>query len=201
MKGNGGILNIFECEAKNGIVFPASFKEMLNRANAKWLNESREWWIDNWDMLIEQNAFGLFIGDFKMFPFERVAHYIQVLREGMEDMVKYSDSAVHINPEYQLVPFARTVGGDLYCFCGNIVVLYEHEGDFEVYANDFEELIFSQLAWLIIDGEEDKDSEFIKKNSEVLSNSYVEILESFNTDELQHFVMNIRLPECPEFII
>lgn len=178
-------MNIYECEEKNKIIFPQSFKDILNKAETQWLEESMDWILDNEDELRGQIAFGFpSIGDFKLFPFERTEHYIQELNE------------------YRLIPFARMSSGDLYCFCNDMVIVYGHDtGDFDVWANDFEELIFTQLAWEIIDDERDKDSDFIKKHAKVLSCVYVELLEKLNKEELERYVCNIQLPECPEFIV
>ena len=196
-------MNIYECEEKNKIIFPQSFKDILNKAEAQWLDESLEWIFDNEDKLREQIAFGFpSIGDFKLLPFERIEHYIQELNEMMSMDVEYSKTKVRINPEYCLIPFAGMSSGDLYCFFNEMVIVYGHDtGDFDVWANDFEELIFAQLAWEIIDDERDKDSDFIKRHVKLLSDVYVELLETLSKEELEQYVCNIQLPECPEFIV
>ncbi len=94
-------MNIYECEEKNKIIFPQSFKDILNKAEAQWLDEPLEWIFDNEDKLREQIAFGFpSIGDFKL-----------------------------------------------------------------------------------------------------LSDVYVELLETLSKEELEQYVCNIQLPECPEFIV
>lgn len=202
-------MNMYECEEKNNFIFPEEYKNIIEKSNSQWLDKSMEWIWDNEDELKANNAFAFpSIGDFKLIPFEKIEHYIDELYEMIGMDIEYSNNELRINPTYRLIPFAHMSSGDLYCFCKddknakNIIILYGHDtGDFDVWANDFEELIFIQLVSSVIDYEKDVNSSFITSHIELLSKPYIELFNNLTKEELGKYVSEIDLQECPEFLI
>lgn len=202
-------MNIHECETRNNIVFPEEYRNIINKSNSHWMNQSTEWIIENEEALILGNAFAFpTMGDFKLIPFEKIEQSILELYEMINMDIEYSNEDIKINPEYKLVPFAKMSSGDIYCFCNglrensNIIIVYGHDtGDFDVWANNFEELVFMQLVSCIVDYGEDIKSSYVAKHVDLLPESYIKLFDKLSNEELNQYINKIDLPNCPSILL
>ncbi len=105
-----------------------------------------------------------------------------------------------INPKYRLVPFARKISGDLYCFLYEDgedepkVVLYGHDtGDVDLWANSFEEFVYFQIVEEAVDGEHEIYSDYIKAHIPWLNDEHQQLLAEVPIQDIWE-----QLPEPQE---
>ena len=108
-----------------------------------------------------------------------------------------------VNPKYRLVPFARKISGDQYCFLYEDgedepkVVLYSHDtGDVDLWANSFEEFVYFQIVEEAADGEHEIDSDYIKAHIPWLNDEHQQLLAEVPIQDIWN-----QLPEPQEFDI
>ena len=194
-------------EVSLGIQFPKLFHTIDQSGMMDYLIHTTEWDEDKFTTGREdagmEDFFGQSMGDCVLIAFENIQSTYDELYECL-----YSDRDVYpehqsINPKYRLVPFARKISGDQYCFLYEDgedepkVVLYGHDtGDVDLWANSFEEFVYFQIVEEAADGEHEIYSDYIKAHIPWLSDEHQQLLAEVPIQDIWE-----QLPEPQEFNI
>ena len=170
-------MELRDVEMRLGIQFPELFHEMANSGMMDYLIHSREWVRDkiasDENYLCREDFFGEFMGDCQLFVFENLPSAYDELYECLNFDLEIYPERQSINPRYRLVPFARKISGDKYCFLYEEgekepkIVVYGHDtGDVDLWADNFEEFIYFQILEDFLMEEEMMEEEMMEEDRE-----------------------------------
>ena len=144
--------------------------------------------------------FGQSMGDCVLIAFENIQSAYDELYECLNFDLDVYPECQSINPKYQLVPFARKISGDQYCFLYEDgedepkVVLYGHDtGDVDLWANSFEEFLYFQIVEEAADGEHEIYSDYVKAHIPWLNDEHQQLLAEVPIQDIWE-----KLPEPQE---
>ena len=194
-------------EVSLGIQFPKLFHSIDQGGMMDYLIYTTEWDEDRF-MTGRENTgmedfFGQAMGDCMLIAFENIQSAYDELYECLNSDLDVYPEHQSINPKYRLVPFARKISGDQYCFLYEDgedepkVVLYGHDtGDVDLWANSFEEFVYFQIVEEASDGEHEIYSDYIKAHIQWLNDEHQQLLAEVPIQDLWE-----QLPEPQEFNI
>ena len=182
-------MKIFELEKALNTEFPEKFHDMCSSGDMEWLeNSSEEFSLHRNKYINNPDSFLMLNCDCEPILFENIPESIEDLNE----LIGYQeeDEDKEFNDEFKLIPFAKTAGGDYYCFAYNgtdkepVIILYLHDeyDNPEIIAYSFEEFIYVQMLSAACD--EDLDGEHWKHHLEYLSPEHKSKIAGKNADEL-----------------
>ena len=194
-------------EVSLGIQFPKLFHTIDQSGMMDYLIHTTEWDEDKFTTGREdaemEDFFGQSMGDCVLIAFENMQSAYDELYECMNSDLDVYPEHQSINPKYRLVPFARKISGDLYCFLYEDgedepkVVLYGHDtGDVDLWANSFEEFVYFQIVEEAVDGEHEIYSDYIKAHIPWLNDEHQQLLAEVPIQDIWE-----QLPEPQEFNI
>ena len=194
-------------EVSLGIQFPKLFHTIDQSGMMDYLIHTTEWDEDKFTTGREdagmEDFFGQSMGDCVLIAFENIQSAYDELYECLNSDLDVYPQRQSINPKYQLVPFARKISGDLYCFLYEDgedepkVVLYGHDtGDVDLWANSFEEFVYFQIVEEAVDGEYEIYSDYIKAHIPWLNDEHQQLLAEDPVQDIWE-----QLPEPQEFNI
>ena len=174
-------------EVSLGIQFPKLFHTIDQSGMMDYLIHTTEWDEDKFTTGREdagmEDFFGQSMGDCVLIAFENIQSAYDELYECLNSDLDVYPEHQSINPKYRLVPFARKISGDLYCFLYKDgedepkVVLYGHDtGDVDLWANSFEEFVYFQIVEEAADGEHEIYSDYIKAHIPWLNDEHQQLL-------------------------
>lgn len=194
-------------EVSLGIQFPKLFHTIDQSGMMDYLIHTTEWDEDKFTTGREdagmEDFFGQSMGDCVLIAFENIQRAYDELYECLNSDLDVYPERQSINPKYRLVPFARKISGDLYCFLYEDgedepkVVLYGHDtGDVDLWANSFAEFVYFQIVEEAVDGEHEIYSDYIKAHIPWLNDEHQQLLA-----EIPIQVIWEQLPEPQDFNI
>ena len=194
-------------EVSLGIQFPKLFHTINQSGMMDYLIHTTEWDEDKFTTGREdagmEDFFGQSMGDCVLIAFENMQSTYDELYECLNSDLDVYPERQSINPKYRLVPFARKISGDQYCFLYEDgedepkVVLYGHDtGDVDLWANSFEEFVYFQIVEEAADGEHEIYSDYIKAHIPWLSDEHQQLLAEVPIQDIWE-----QLPEPQEFNI
>ena len=194
-------------EVSLGIQFPKLFHTIAQSGMMDYLIHTTEWDEDKFTTGREdagmEDFFGQSMGDCVLIAFENIQSAYDELYECLNSDLDVYPERQSINPKYRLVPFARKISGDLYCFLYEDgedepkVVLYGHDtGDVDLWANSFAEFVYFQIVEEAVDGEHEIYSDYIKAHIPWLNDEHQQLLA-----EIPIQVIWEQLPEPQDFNI
>ena len=197
-------MELEDVEVSLGIQFPKLFHTIDQSGMMDYLIHATEWDEDEFttgrkDAGIE-DFFGQSMGDCVLIAFENIQSAYDELYECMNSDLDVYPERQSINPKYQLVPFARKISGDQYCFLYEDgedepkVVLYGHDtGDVDLWANSFEEFVYFQIVEEAADGEHEIYSDYVKAHIPWLNDEHQQLLAEVPIQDIWE-----KLPEPQE---
>lgn len=191
-------------EVSLGIQFPKLFHTIGQSGMMDYLIHTTEWDEDKFTTGREdagmEDFFGQSMGDCVLIAFENIQSAYDELYECLNSDLDVYPERQSINPKYRLVPFARKISGDLYCFLYEDgedepkVVLYGHDtGDVDLWANSFEEFVYFQIVEEAVDGEHEIYSDYIKAHIPWLNDEHQQLLAEVPIQDIWE-----QLPEPQE---
>ncbi len=188
-----------EAERSLGVQFPELFHAICNSGMMDHLSLSKKG-PDNKNTIF---FFGEFMGDCRLIAFEELCSACEELYACLDLDLEIYPERQSINPLYRLVPFARKISGDKYCFLyeeGVVepkVVLYGHDtGDIDLWADSFEEFIFFQIVEELADGDRELHSDYIRAHIRWLNDTHKQMLIETPVEDIWD-----QLPEPQELNI
>ena len=193
-------------EVSLGIQFPKLFHTIDQSGMMDYLIHTTEWDEDKFTTGREdagmEDFFGQSMGDCVLIAFENIKSAYEELYKCLTSLLDiYGHQSV--NPKYRLVPFARKISGDQYCFLYEDgedepkVVLYGHDtGDVDLWANSFEEFVYFQIVEEAVDGKHEIYSDYIKAHVSLLNDEHQQLLAEVPIQDIWE-----QLPEPQEFNI
>ena len=193
-------------EVSLGIQFPKLFHTIDQSGMMDYLSHTTEWDEDKFTTGGEdagmEDFFGEWMGDCRLIAFENIQSAYEELYKCLTSLLDiYGHQSV--NPKYRLVPFARKISGDQYCFLYEDgedepkVVLYGHDtGDVDWWADSFEEFVYFQIVEEAADGEHEIYSDYIKAHIPWLNDEHQQLLAEVPIQDIWE-----QLPEPQEFNI
>lgn len=186
-------MTLQEFEAKNNITFPSEYKRIYTTGAMEWLEKSYSYISENYNELIIKNLFALPpLGDCRFIPFEHINETLDEINEMIKFYSEFDQCNLVINPKYRILPFAKMLSGDVYCFLYEnnknepLVLLYGHDtGDWDLWASDFESFIYNQIISAIADWDTAIDSDYITNHINLLDPKYKERFIKKSIDELK----------------
>lgn len=200
-------MELREVEMSLGIQFPKLFHAINNSGMMDYLIHSREWVkdkiVNDKNYLWQGDFFGEFMGDCQLLAFENLLSAYDELYECLRfDLEIYSERQ-SINTLYRLVPFARKISGDQYCFLYEDgkkepkIVVYGHDtGDVDWWADSFEEFVYFQIVEEVANGDREIHSDYIEVHIQWLSEVHKQLLEDTLIKDIWE-----RVPKPQEFNI
>lgn len=200
-------MELMDVEMSLGIQFPEMFHKINNSGMMDYLIHSREW-VENKiandkDNVWREDFFGEFMGDCKLLAFANIPNEYDELYERLNLDLEIYPERQSVNPLYRLVPFARKISGDKYCFLYEDgenepkIVVYGHDtGDVDLWANSFEEFMFFQIVEAVVERDREIDSDYIKAHVQWLSDVHKRLLTETPIKDVWE-----QLPEPQEFYI
>ena len=190
-----------------GIQFPKLFHTIDQSGMMDYLIHTTEWDEDKFTTDREdagmEDFFGQSMGDCVLIAFENIQSTYDELYECLNSDLDVYPERQSLNSQYRLVPFARKISGDLYCFLYEDgedepkVVLYGHDtGDVDLWANSFEEFVYFQIVEEAADGEHEIYSDYIKAHIPWLNDEHQQLLAEVPIQDIWE-----QLPEPQEFNI
>lgn len=137
------------------IKFPKLFHKIYEKGAMDYLKHSDEWIEKNKEILknTPEAFFYNITAEYEPLPFCNIKEEIEYFEDLLNYDDDYSSGLYKINPTYRFIPFGSEGGGDIFCFMFTEgkeeipIVVYEHDiGSMKMYARDYEEFIFLQLA-------------------------------------------------------
>ena len=194
-------------EVSLGIQFPKLFHTIDQSGMMDYLIHTTEWDEDKFTTGREdagiEDFFGQSMGDCVLIAFENIESTYDELYECLNSDLDVYPERQSLNPRYRLVPFARKISGDLYCFLYEDgedepkVVLYGHDtGDVDLWANSFEEFVYFQIVEEAVDGEHEIYSDYIKAHIPWLNDEHQQLLAEVPIQDIWE-----QLPELQDFNI
>lgn len=193
-------MDLKDVEISLGIQFPKLFHEVHNSG---------------------MTFFGEMMGDCQMIAFEELRSAYDDLYECLNFDLEIYPERHAVNPRYRLIPFARRISGDKYCFLytwyqcekpymSSIplpdyeevedepkVVVYGHDtGDVDLWADNFEEFVYFQIVEAVAEWDKPIHSDYIKAHVLWLNDGHKQLLSGHPINELWD-----KLPEPQEFNI
>lgn len=198
-------------EEKLNIKYPDLFVEIYDSGAMEWLKHSWEWFNQNRDE-VSTNSNSFFYaavgGDCEPILFDEILSYIDDFLESLEYDEEYKSGEKIINPEYKFIPFGKTGGGDIYFFfyenCKENpkITLFGHDtAEMDIWAKDFDEFLFLQLAESIIGYDLTFDDERIISHTKFLSDKYTKIFEYKDVTQLEKYIKDMGYVEKIEYIV
>lgn len=184
-------------------ILAVQFPKLFNQINQSGMTEHLNHSVKN-----RSNKVGFFeegMSDCLLINFDDIQAAYKDLYEDLSSLPEIYPEYKCLDPKYKLVPFARSIGGDKYCFLyeegkdePNIVIFGHDTGEVDLWANDFEEFIYFQIVSELADGinGETIDSDYMQAHIQLLNDEHKKTLKEKPIDELFD-----SLPEPTEFII
>ena len=199
-------MELKDVEISLGIQFPKLFHAINNSGMMDHLSHSKKWLdnkIANDRTYMEGRFFGEFMGDCRLIAFENLQSAYDELYECLHFDLEIYPERQSINPLYRLVPFARKISGDKYCFLYEDgenepkIVVYGHDtGDIDLWADCFEEFIYFQIVEELAEEGREIHSDYIKAHVSWLNDAHKQMLAETPIKDIWN-----RLPEPQEFNI
>lgn len=200
-------MELRDVERNLKIQLPALFHAISNSGMMDYLIHSREWVKDqianDRNYVGQEEFFGECMGDCRMLPFETLPSAYDELYECLNYDLEIYPERQSINPLYRIVPFARKISGDKYCFLyvdvekEPEIVVYGHDtGDVDLWADSFEEFLYFQIVEEVAEGGREIHSEYIKAHIQWLSDMHKRLLAEMPIKDIWE-----QLPEPWEFNI
>lgn len=194
------VVSLEELEKALNVKFPKTFHEIYSTEAMEWLKHSYAWLDQNRDLLENRTESFLYSvkGDYEPIIFPEIPETIAHFEEMLGYNEAYSLGKLKIHPEYRFIPFAIMGSGDLYCFWYEEdttepkVVIYGHNtGNMNLWAKDFDEFLFIQLATAVTDWDDDIYSTAIQSHIKFLKNEYKEMFQYGNIEKIKSFIESI----------
>ncbi len=190
-------MELKEVELRFGVQFPNLFHEIYLSGMMEYLIHPNECPFQ------QEQFFGNYMDDCILIAFENLPDAYADLQECFDlDLTLYPQHK-SMNPNYRIIPFARKISGDKYCFLYTAeetepkIILYGHDtGDVDLWADNFEELIYFQLVAEASSGEQSLDSDYMKAHIKWLNEEHQQLLTALPAQTLWE-----QLPEPEEFDI
>lgn len=200
-------MELRDVEMSLGIQFPKLFHAINNSGMMDYLTHPKEWVEDKFandrNDVWQEDFFGEFMGDCRLLAFEDLQSSYDELYECLNFDLEIYPERQSLNPLYRIVPFARKISGDKYCFLyvnGESepkIVVYGHDtGDVDLWAADFEEFMYFQIVEEVADGGREIHSDYIKAHIQWLSDVHRRLLAETLIKDIWE-----QLPEPQEFNI
>ena len=200
-------MELKDVEMSLGVQFPALFQTISGSGMMDHLIHSRSWVEDkiknDGDYVQQEDFFGECMGDCQLLAFENLQKAYDELYECLNFDLEIYPERQSVNPLYKLVPFARKISGDQYCFLYEDekrepkIVVYGHDtGDVDLWADCFEEFLYFQIVEEAAEGKHEIHSDYIKAHIRWLSDEHKRLLVETPVNDIWE-----RLPEPQEFNI
>lgn len=200
-------MELRDVERSLGIQFPELFRAINNSGMMDYLIHSRKWIEDKTandkNYVRQEDFFGEFMGDCRLLAFENFPSSCDELYKCLNFDLEIYPERQSLNPLYRIVPFARKISGDKYCFLyvegenEPKIVLYGHDtGDVDLWANSFEEFVYFQIVEELAEGDREIHSDYIKAHIQWLSGDHKRLLAETPIKDIWE-----QLPEPQEFNI
>ncbi|MFD2939615.1 SMI1/KNR4 family protein [Flavobacterium notoginsengisoli] len=194
-------MTVQEIETKYGFEFPPLYKQLAADGMLDVGEYGPNWFTEVYPTLKDNPPLLLHSYDFESLNLKSVAEEIEELRD--------PEDYRNINPEFKFIPFAKSGGGDHYCFFLNeeengevpIVFVWHDSNEVNYLAKNLQDFIFKVL--LIDMSQQDlynelSDEEFrndlesvFKSHKKYLTERQNEILESILKREIIDYEINV----------
>ena len=200
-------MELKDVEMSLGVQFPALFQTISGSGMMDHLIHSRSWVEDkiknDGDYVQQEDFFGECMGDCQLLAFENLQKAYDELYECLNFDLEIYPERQSVNPLYKLVPFARKISGDQYCFLYEAgkrepkIVVYGHDtGDVDLWADSFEGFLYFQIVEEASEEDHEIHSDYIKAHIRWLSDEHKRLLVETPVNDIWE-----RLPEPQEFNI
>lgn len=193
-------MKLSELENRLNLKFPQKWHKIYNTGAMEWLELDKDSYTkDEFRVVMKKyinnpTQFFMMECDCEPLAFEKIADKQNDLNEWIS--WKCEDEKVRLKEGVNLMPFAQTGGGDLFCFLfendieNAKIALYYHDyyETPDIYAESFDEFLYRALleAASYADKENDEfiDSEYFNNHLEYLTDKYKILVEGKELSEL-----------------
>lgn len=194
-------MKLSELENELNVKFPKKWHDIYETGAMEWLELERasmskdEFKATMKKYINDQSQFFMINCDIEPLMFADISSRIEDLNEWIS--WKCENEGVKLKENVKLLPFAKTGGGDLFCFLyendiENAKIVWYYHDDYDtpdIYANSFDEFLYVALlnaAVYSADEEDDEyiDREYFKNHLEYLTDEYKERIKDKTIEEL-----------------
>ncbi len=175
------VYTLEQVEENLKIKFPELFHKIYDKGVMDYLKHSDEWIENNKESLKNSSEafFYNITAEYEPLPFCDINDEIEYFEDLLNYDDDYSNGLCKINPTYRFIPFGSEGGGDIFCFMfteGKVevpIVVYEHDtGNMKIYAKDYEEFIFLQLALAALEWDQPIDLKSFELHLQYISEEH-----------------------------
>ena len=175
------VYTLEQVEENLKIKFPELFHKIYDKGVMDYLKHSDEWIENNKESLKNspEAFFYNITAEYEPLPFCDINDEIEYFEDLLNYDDDYSNGLCKINPTYRFIPFGSEGGGDIFCFMfteGKVevpIVVYEHDtGNMKIYAKDYEEFIFLQLALAALEWDQPIDLKSFELHLQYISEEH-----------------------------
>nr|WP_294783283.1 SMI1/KNR4 family protein [uncultured Flavobacterium sp.] len=172
-------MELQEIEKKYGFEFPSLYKQLSEDGMLDMGEYGPKWYSDIYPSLRENPPLLLYTYDFELLDSESVATEIERLKD--------PNGYRNINPKFKFIPFAKSGGGDHYCFFLNeenngdvpIVFVWHDKNEVNYLAKNLQDFIFDMILTDMCDQDSDDeeiDDEEFESNMKSVFKSHTKYL-------------------------
>ena len=180
-------MELRDVESRLGVRFPELFRAISGSGMMDYLIHSREWVRDaaakDGNYVRQEEFFGEGMGDCCPLAFADIPEARDELYECLRLVLEINPERQALDPRYRLVPFARMISGDSYCFLYEEgaeepkIAVYGHDtGDVDLWADNFEEFLYAQIVEAAAEWEQELHSDYMRAHVQWLSEEHKRLL-------------------------
>ena len=196
-----------DVEMALGVSFPELFHAIYDSGMMDYLLHPKERTGDRpargKNAAQREDFFGEGMGDCRLLAFEDLPSARDELSVCLHFDLGIYPERQSLNPLYRIIPFARKISGDLYCFLYTEgenepkILVYEHDtGDVDLWADNFEEFLYFQIVEEAADKGRGIRSDDMQAHIQWLSDAHKRLLAERPISDIW-----AQLPEPQEFYI